>query len=177
MLKVYKHFHDFVSKSATPEISLLEDMVKLFFTKHPYPTFMLINDEIYTLVSTVGGESMVKKMMNTVGPWSFIAGIVIAVLVGLVVVFGGAIPNWAPVLLAVLGLIVGFMNVTGGEARGFLIAAVAFLLSFNSLSGIASLLGTATGEGFGAFFSLMGVFVAPAAAIVAFKELFGYTKD
>lgn len=114
--------------------------------------------------------------MSKVGPWSFVVGIVVAVLVSLMAAFSdGTVPSWAVILLAIIGLIVGFMNITDAEVHGFLVASIAFLLSFSSLSAIAGLV--PWGGAFSTFFMLMGVFVAPAAAIVAFKELFAYTRN
>jgi hypothetical protein len=53
--------------------------------------------------------------MNTLGKWAFVAGLVLALVVGLFV--GG---NIAPWFVAGLGLLVGFLNIEPAEARIFL---------------------------------------------------------
>jgi len=56
--------------------------------------------------------------MEAIGKWAFIAGLVIAVLAAFVDF------SWVPWVLAILGLIVGFMNVSDDETQSFLIAAI-----------------------------------------------------
>ena len=108
-------------------------------------------------------------MQEMIGRWAFIIGFVIAVLSGL---FGqtGATLTW---VLVVLGLIIGFLNVTDKETTPFLLAGIAMLL-----------VGSA---GLGALGSLVGVIanilnnivaiVAPAVLVVALKAVFCVTKS
>jgi hypothetical protein len=63
--------------------------------------------------------------MEKAGRWAFIAGVVLAVLAGFFVVD----VTWVAWILAILGLIVGFLNVSTKEPQGFLLAAVALTLS------------------------------------------------
>lgn len=98
------------------------------------------------------------------GSWAFIIGLVIAVLFGL---FGTA-GSTTMMVLAVLGLIVGLLNVTHGEAHMYLIASIAFLLSANSLTMILSSLGE--------MMKNIVTFVAPGAAIVALRALYDIAK-
>lgn len=79
-------------------------------------------------------------------------------------------------LLVVLGLIVGLLNVTKKEVGSFLLAAIAFLMTFTALSAVASGI-PGIGGNIAAFFTLINAFIAPAAAVVAFKELFAHTKN
>ena len=67
----------------------------------------------------------------TVGKWAFIIGLVIAVLAGLFFQ-----PTWAIWVLAILGVIVGLINVTAEETRGFLLASIALTLSATALNTI-----------------------------------------
>ena len=104
------------------------------------------------------------------GFWAFLIGLILAVIIS---IFSAAsTPSWAIWVLAILGLIVGLFNVTGKEVQIFLIAAVAFVVSFQSLSVVY--LGWAVVS---TFFSLMSAFIAPAAAIVAIIALFKIAKD
>jgi len=45
-------------------------------------------------------------------------------------------PDWAIWILAILGVIVGFLNVTAEETRGFLLAAITLTLSATALNTI-----------------------------------------
>jgi len=62
-----------------------------------------------------------------IGTLAFLAGLVIAVI--------GAFINveWFPWLLAAVGLFVGFLIISSGACRRFLIAAICFMLSAYSL--------------------------------------------
>ncbi|NVK23024.1 MAG: hypothetical protein HWD86_10950 [Kangiellaceae bacterium] len=98
----------------------------------------------------------------------------IAFLVGLVLAVVGAFVNveWFPMLLAVLGLVVGFLNVSGGESRRFLIAAIAFMMSAYSLDSLPMV-----GEHIGNIMHNIGYFVGAAALLVAVMALFDMSKD
>ena len=99
-----------------------------------------------------------------VGSWTFVFGIVLAVVMGF---FGTATQTtWA---LAVLGLFVGIINVTQKESQLFLIAAIAFLVSASSLTLIL--------EGLGPFLRNVIVFVGPGTAVVALRALYDVSKD
>jgi len=99
---------------------------------------------------------------TTIGKWAFILGIVIAVIAGLFYQ-----PDWAIWVLAILGIIVGFLNVTAEETRGFLLAAIALTLSATALNTIP-IVGTA----FELVLPFVIAFVAGATIVVALKELF-----
>lgn len=117
-----------------------------------------------------------KDRFAKVGVWSFIVGLVVAIIVS---VFSAESPApWAFALLGVLGLIVGLLNVTKRETLPFLVASIAFLISFQALAVSLSVvtLGIAT-QTIAAFFSLLSVFVAPAAAVVAIISLYHISKD
>ncbi|MFH1401230.1 MAG: hypothetical protein ABIH41_06970 [Nanoarchaeota archaeon] len=89
---------------------------------------------------------------------------------------GSSPPSWASWVLAGLGIIVGLLNVTDKETTTFLVASIAFLVSFGSLSSVLS--GVLFGwTAIGAFFDLMVIFVAPGAAIVAVKAIFSIAKN
>jgi hypothetical protein len=100
--------------------------------------------------------------ISTIGKWAFIIGIVIAVLAGLFFQ-----PNWALWVLAILGVIVGLLNVTAEETRGFLLAAIALTISATALNTIP-IVGTA----FELVLPFVIAFVAGATIVVALKELF-----
>ncbi len=97
-----------------------------------------------------------------IGKWAFILGLVIAVLAGIFLQ-----PDWAIWVLAVLGVIVGLLNVTAEDTRGFLLAAIALTLSATALNAIP-----VVGKAFELVLPFVVAFVSGAAIVVAFKELF-----
>jgi hypothetical protein len=99
---------------------------------------------------------------ETIGKWAFIVGLVIAVLAGLLFQPEGAI--W---VLAILGVVVGILNVTAEETRGFLLASIALTLSATALNTLP-IIGTALSL----VLPFVVAFVAGATIVVALKELF-----
>ena len=65
-------------------------------------------------------------MDKRVGNYSFIIGVIIAIILGIVSL--GAATPWLASLLVILGLIVGFLNVTGSETKEFLIVAAVLMI-------------------------------------------------
>jgi hypothetical protein len=108
-----------------------------------------------------------------IGGIAFIVGLVLAVIVA---IMGANNASWAIYVLAVLGLIVGLMNVTEKESLKFLVASIAFITTFTALGTVVAPLGT-VGDFLSNFFGLLVVFVSPAAAIVAISSLLAITKD
>lgn len=100
--------------------------------------------------------------IDIIGKWAFIIGLVIAVLAGLFFQ-----PSWAVWILAILGVIVGLLNVTAEDTRGFLLAAIALTLSATALNTIPGL-----GTAFSYVLPFVVAFVAGATIVIALKELF-----
>ena len=69
--------------------------------------------------------------MGLVGKGSFIVGLVVAVGGGL-----GLEQAWFGWVLAVLGLIVGFLNISDKENQSFLLAAIALIVAANAVGAI-----------------------------------------
>ena len=67
--------------------------------------------------------------LEKVGRWAFIAGLVLAIVAGLFVVD----VTWIAWVLAILGLVVGFLNVSTTDPQGFLLPAVALTLSVSAV--------------------------------------------
>jgi hypothetical protein len=78
--------------------------------------------------------------MVDVGKWAFVVGILLSILAGF-----WSIPNLA-LVLAILGLIVGFLNISSSEVQAYLIAVIALLLigtaAIQSLSAAGEFVGT-----------------------------------
>ena len=105
--------------------------------------------------------------MGQMGRYAFIAGLVIAFLAALFTQV-----SWFYWVLAVLGLVVGFMNVTGEESRGFLLAAIGLILSATSIQVIPFV-----GDVAAYIAGNLVAFIAPAVLVVALKSLFETAKD
>ena len=106
-----------------------------------------------------------------VGKWAFVVGLVIAVIAS----FLTGYETTVALVLFVLGLVVGFLNISEKESHHFLIALIALLTggvaSLNAISmfGIVSTYLTAV---LGSFIA----FVSAAALVVAIKAIFETSK-
>src|SRR3989344_4532393 len=109
--------------------------------------------------------------MQKIGSWSFIIGLLIALIVGLFGDLGGTVAG----ILVILGIIVGFLNVTDKEVHGFLVASIALLLA----GGAGNLMSSVpiAGPYLSQILTNFAIFVAPAAIVVAVKELIGLARD
>ncbi|MBI4148929.1 hypothetical protein HY491_00630 [Candidatus Woesearchaeota archaeon] len=117
-------------------------------------------------------------MDKRVGHYSYIVGVILAVVLGIAgTALGAAAIGWLSSLLVVLGLIVGFMNVTGRETKDFLMVSVILVI----VAGLGSA-GDALGgvQLIGAFlagvFKQLLAFVVPATVVVSLKEVLTFTK-
>ncbi len=104
--------------------------------------------------------------MDQIGKYAFIAGVVLAAVAGFIE------QPWVWWVLAVLGLVVGFLNVTGEETRGFLLAAIGLILSASSIQQLPFI-----GETLTVIMGNIVVFIGPAVLLVALKSLFEVAKD
>lgn len=116
--------------------------------------------------------------LEHVGSWAFIVGVVLAVLLGLWGSLGGGdlggVAPWALAVLVLLGLIVGFLNVTHHEAGSFLWVGTALVL----VSWLASELpqdnvfsGVWGADVLSAVVSTLITFVMPALVVVALRAI------
>jgi hypothetical protein len=100
--------------------------------------------------------------LEMVGKWAFIVGLVLAVVVGYIFQ-----AEWVVWVLAILGVIVGLLNVTREDTERFLLAAIAFALSVTALNTIPVL-----GSQITNVLGYVAAFVAGAVIVVALKALF-----
>jgi len=104
------------------------------------------------------------------GHWAFILGVIIAIIAGLAIGFIDATTGgWITIFLVVLGVIVGFLNISEKETQPFLIATIALMLVGTSLSGLNIV---DLGMYLTSIVSNIAAFVAPAALIVALKAIY-----
>ncbi len=104
--------------------------------------------------------------MAQVGKYAFIAGVVLAILAGFVP------GTWIPVALALLGLVVGLLNITAAETRSFLLAAIGLVVGVSSIQSLPWV-----GDWLATVFGHLVVFIGPALLVVALKSLFETAKD
>ena len=115
-----------------------------------------------------------------IGGYAFIVGVIIAVIAGIGAssMLGGA-AGWIPLVLVVLGLIVGLLNVTDKETEKFLIAAVA-LIAVGTTAGGLTVINTVlnpVGSMLAGIVVQISIFVAPAALIVALKAVYNLARS
>lgn len=112
------------------------------------------------------------KEKRTFGEWAFIFGVLLALLGGLLVTLKLLSGGIVALLLVVLGIIVGFMNVTEKETIPFLVASIALLATGSA--GLREL--PLFGAYLGTVLLYLATFVAPAAVVVALKAIFDLAK-
>ncbi len=112
---------------------------------------------------------MPKGKSNLVGAWAFLIGIILAVIFAF---FDVSTLWWIGWVMFVLGLIIGFLNITDSEAQPFLMAGVVLVIvaslgssAFTSLAYIPALL-----------MNILALFV-PATIVVAIKSVFAMAHD
>ena len=113
-------------------------------------------------------------MGNKIGQWAFVVGILLAILVGLIPA------QWrglVTLVLVVLGLIVGFLNVTDKEATPFLVASVALLATGSARESLKVIPPEILGDFLATAVGNIAAFVAPAAILVAIKSIWSLAKD
>ena len=125
----------------------------------------------------------IKSRENAFGAWTFLIGVVLAVIIGLstsLVPIPFLVEYSAQIyaILVILGLVVGFMNVGGKDSQTFLITGT--ILVIVSKFGMESVTGSIIGIGVGdivssTFGALLALFV-PATIIVALKTVFSIAK-
>lgn len=114
-----------------------------------------------------------KKHMNVVqkvGSWAFIVGLIVAIIAGF-----WPIGTTMTTVLIILGLIVGFLNVTGKETNSFLFASLV-LVVMTSLGGQLLSSIQFVGPMLQSIFTAMMLFIIPAALIVALKAIYALAE-
>lgn len=110
-----------------------------------------------------------KGILGFIGFWAFIIGFVLAILAGLLWPANAAII----VILVVLGIIIGFLNVTAKEFQLFLLATIALVVVGNAFTSLEAL---SLGQKLGSILNYIAILVAPAAIIAAIKALWAVAK-
>ena len=122
--------------------------------------------------------------MEKIGGYALIAGVIIAILAGLVQNLAGidqSVGAWIGLALVVLGLIVGLLNIKDENTTTFLIAAIALVVTaipgtwaarLTVLDEITKTFGFGLGSMLQLIVFYIAMFAAPAALVVALKTVY-----
>lgn len=126
---------------------------------------------------------VIRSKENSLAAWAFLFGVILAIIAGLSTsLFEMPIINgytgYVYSILAILGIIIGFVNVNSKDTQTFLIAGAVLVIV--SRFGMDSISGSFTSIGLedtvsSVFAALLALFV-PATIIVALKSVFSITK-
>ena len=118
-------------------------------------------------------------MEKQIGKYSFIAGVVIAVLLGLAIPALSSAKDWLFTIMVLLGLVVGFLNISGKETKDFLLVTVALVIvayiagaQVNSWASEVQVIG----KYLSGIFGNIVAFVVPASVVVALRETWELAK-
>ncbi|MBR9691709.1 hypothetical protein GOV06_02890 [Candidatus Woesearchaeota archaeon] len=111
-----------------------------------------------------------KVNLKKAGHYSFMAGIVLAILMALIPQLRGDSVIW---ILVILGILVGLLNVTSKETVGFLVAALTLIIA----SSVSALTLAAIWTGLTTILGNIIIFVSPAAIVVALKTVYALAQD
>lgn len=118
-------------------------------------------------------------MEKQIGNYSFIVGVIIALVLGLASAQLGTAKAWLWSILVVLGLIVGFLNVSGKDTKDFLMVTVVLVVVAYAAN--AQISGWTDVKFIGPYlnsvFSSLLTFVVPASIVVALKEVYQLAKE
>mgnify|MGYP001562413618 FL=1 len=127
---------------------------------------------------------MIKSKENDIGARAFLIGVVLAIIIGIAsstLIRIQVIADYNDAIYAILiilGIIVGFMNVTGKDSQTFMIAGAILVIvsrfGMESISG--SLIGIGISEIFSSVFRALLVLFVPATIIVALKTVFSIAR-
>lgn len=111
---------------------------------------------------------MAKKGGSILGSWSFLIGVILAVILGAI----GSINQTIAIVLVILGLIVGLLNITDAEVTPFLLAGAVLVI-------VAALGSTVLGiiPVVARILNAILILFVPATVLVALKSVFSLAKN
>lgn len=115
-------------------------------------------------------------LTQKIGAYAFMLGVIIAILAGIATGFVATYTGIITLVLVVLGLIVGYLNISDKEIVPFMVAAIGLIVAGSAkLSAIDSVI-AGLGTTLDAILGNIIVFVAPAAIIVGLKTVYALAK-
>ncbi len=125
-------------------------------------------------MSQVVEKKLKRGLQALVGPWAYIAGMVITVVAGFVFPFNLITPSEATMtvigVLSALGIAVGLLNIRDIEKTKFLIGVLTLLVAGTQITLLTSNIQYLGNQIQSAVFYLMA-FTIPAATVVAIKVI------
>jgi hypothetical protein len=112
-------------------------------------------------------------MHHKVGHYAFVGGILIAILAGLL----QTTSIFFAFSLLLLGIVVGFLNITAKEVTPFLVAAIALLVAGSADFQVLNIIFDPLGTVMNSLFSFIKIFVAPAAIVVSLKSIINLARS
>jgi len=128
---------------------------------------------------------MIKASENSFGAWVFLAGVVLAIIIGisassfLSLTSIKAYSKQIYAILVLLGLIVGFsIKISGRDSQTFLIAGTVLVIvsKFGMESVSGSLIGIGMGDTVSSTFGALLALFVPTTIIVALKTVFSLAR-
>ena len=127
---------------------------------------------------------MIRSRENSLGAWAFLAGVILAVVIGLstskfmAITFLNNHISAVYAILLIIGLVIGFVNVTGKDSQTFMIAgAVLVVVSKFGMDNITgSIIGIGVGETISSVFRSLSALFVPATIVVALKTVFSISR-
>lgn len=126
---------------------------------------------------------VIKSKENSIGAWAFLVGVILALVVGIssvLIPVSFIVKHNMTVyaILVLLGLMVGFLNVTGRESQTFMIAGAVLVIvsKFGMDSVTGSLIGLSIGTAVSSVFTALLVMFVPATIVVALKSVFSIAQ-
>ncbi|MFA6072747.1 MAG: hypothetical protein WC758_01395 [Candidatus Woesearchaeota archaeon] len=119
---------------------------------------------------------MAKNTTSKLGVWAFIVGVILALVGGVIVGLLNAGETVITAILIVLGLVVGFLNVTDKETKDYLLASVSLIL-VTYFGGATLGMVPVIGSYLSSVFSAIMTFVIPATIVVALKAIYNLAQD
>ena len=113
-------------------------------------------------------------MIKKYGAYALLAGLIIAVLVG---VFRRLESDWVMVLLVILGLVGGALNVSNERTADFLMAGVALMLAAQVRSEVANLVSRDVGNIIQHILKNVYVVTAAATLVLAVKTIVAAARE
>ena len=121
----------------------------------------------------------IRSKENYWGAWGFLVGIILALAVGIFSAKIGELSGTITGVLVILGLIVGFINVSPKDQNTFLVTAVSLVIvSFAGAEGISGIefLNIGIGNMVSSTLGALLVMLVPATIVVAIKSLFSISQ-
>ncbi|MBU2561882.1 MAG: hypothetical protein KKD17_06295 [Nanoarchaeota archaeon] len=106
-------------------------------------------------------------MHHKVGHYAFVGGVLIAIIAGLL----QTTSIFFAFSILLLGVVVGFLNISVKEVTPFLVAAIALIVAGTADFQILNTLFPPLGTVINSLFAYIRLFVAPAALVVSLKSI------